>query len=153
MSIAKFYLDVTPVTRAQYARYLNDSGYYPTDTHNYLRNWTKTKLVKPTAVAAGAAEKGQQGQQQSRYDGDAGQEEEERWVYHYRPADAEKPVVHVSLTEARLYCAYYNKRLPHTWEWSYAAQGIDGRIYPWGTHGTSCQQPTDAKCLAKSAID
>lgn len=57
------------------------------------------------------------------------------------PADANKPVVHVSLKEARLFCAHYGKRLPHTWEWSHAAQGSDGRVFPWGDEageGTRC---------------
>eukprot|EP01052_Picozoa_sp_SAG31_P027397 SAG31_NODE_2563_length_5473_cov_6.924823_3_plen_501_part_00 len=53
-----------------------------------------------------------------------------RWVFD--AADAQKPVTHVSLAEAREYCAYYKRRLPHSWEWQLAAQGLDGRIYPWG---------------------
>jgi formylglycine-generating enzyme required for sulfatase activity len=116
MAISKFYMDRTPVTRAQYAGYLEASKYVPRDAHNFLRNWTKV--------------------------GDS-------WQFH--PADAEKPVVHVSLTEARLYCAHFSKRLPHTWEWSYAAQGTDGRVYPWGPAG-GCNA-TDVKCQERSAID
>ena len=122
MNISKFYLDIYPVTRAQYGRYLNDSGYQPKDTHNFLRNWTKTRRSV------------------------------RKWEYHYHPADARKPVVHVSLNEARLYCSYYGKRLPHSWEWSYAAQGTDQRKYPWGTNGTGCDS-SDEKCLDKSAVD
>eukprot|EP01052_Picozoa_sp_SAG31_P032243 SAG31_NODE_3514_length_4171_cov_6.906925_5_plen_192_part_00 len=115
------------MARMQYARYLNESGYMPKDRHNFLRNWTKHKIQ-------------------------AQNQEQVRWEYRYHPADAQKPVVHVSLTEARLYCAHYGKRLPHTWEWSYAAQGTDGRIYPWGNSSTDCKL-NDAKCLAKSAVD
>ena len=67
----------------------------------------------------------------------------------YRPADdhnflrdwkdgsypegwAEKPVTWVSIEDARAYAAWAGKRLPHEWEWQYAAQSADGRVYPWG---------------------
>jgi formylglycine-generating enzyme required for sulfatase activity len=67
----------------------------------------------------------------------------------YRPADAvnflrhwsngkipagleSHPVVWVSLDDARVYARWAGKRLPTSVEWQYAAQGNDGRLYPWG---------------------
>jgi iron(II)-dependent oxidoreductase len=46
---------------------------------------------------------------------------------------ASKPVTYVSLEDARAYAAWAQKRLPHEWEWQLASQGIDGRLFPWGS--------------------
>jgi len=68
---------------------------------------------------------------------------------HYRPKDdlnflkdwkggmypdgaAKKPVTWVSIEDAREYAKWAGKRLPHEWEWQYASEGNDNRLYPWG---------------------
>jgi formylglycine-generating enzyme required for sulfatase activity len=68
---------------------------------------------------------------------------------HYHPADSldflkdwkdgtypegwgNKPVTWVSIEDARAYAKWAGKRLPHEWEWQFAAQGTDERTYPWG---------------------
>ncbi len=50
----------------------------------------------------------------------------------YPAGGGDKPVTWVALEDARAYAAWAGKRLPHEWEWQYAAQGMDGRLYPWG---------------------
>eukprot|EP00937_MAST-01D_sp_MAST-1D-sp2_P004636 g4636.t1 len=104
LQVGAMYVDTHPVTNAQYAAYLNRTGYLPADR----ANWLKQGFDKDAATGLPSAPK-------------AGWEN--------------RPVTHVSLADARAYCAFKNKRLPHTWEWQYFAQGGAERAaqrYPWG---------------------
>ena len=68
-----------------------------------------------------------------------------------------KPVTWVSLEDARAYAAWAGKRLPHEWEWQYAAQGTDGRLYPWGNdlerQRGAANRTRDAICRGPSEVD
>jgi iron(II)-dependent oxidoreductase len=47
------------------------------------------------------------------------------------------------LEDSRAYCKWNKKRLPHEWEWQYAAQGGDeNRVYPWGNSWDASRVPT-----------
>lgn len=102
MEIRKFYIDRTPVTNAQFKRFVDATKYTPADAHNFLRDWRD-----------GAPQPG--------------------WD--------NKPVTWVALEDARAYARWAGKRLPHEWEWQYAAQGVDGRAYPWGSAWSDTAAP------------
>ncbi|MDQ0110024.1 formylglycine-generating enzyme required for sulfatase activity [Chitinophaga terrae (ex Kim and Jung 2007)] len=59
----------------------------------------------------------------------------------YLPGEENLPVTWVSIEDARAYATWAGKRLPHEWEWQYAAQGNDGRIYPWGSQKVPANMP------------
>jgi iron(II)-dependent oxidoreductase len=102
LSMKPFYIDKSPVTCAEFKRFLEVTHYRPKDNVNFLRSWVNGAY--PTG-----------------------------W--------ANKPVTWVSLEDARAYAKWAGKRLPHEWEWQYAAQGTDGRLYPWGNDQDASRTP------------
>jgi formylglycine-generating enzyme required for sulfatase activity len=102
ISVKSFYIDRTPVTNAEFKKFVEAANYHPKDDHNFLRDWKNG--VYP-----------------------------EGWT--------DKPVTWVSMEDARAYAAWAGKRLPREWEWQYAAQGTDRRVYPWGNDWNSQMLP------------
>jgi gamma-glutamyl hercynylcysteine S-oxide synthase len=103
LHISSFWIDIHPVTNAEFKAFLDATHYLPADDHNFLKDWNR-----PTYPAG--------------------------W--------SNKPVTWVSLEDARAYAHWAGKRLPHEWEWQYAAQGNDGRTYPWGNDWNPAAVPT-----------
>jgi formylglycine-generating enzyme required for sulfatase activity len=66
---------------------------------------------------------------------------------------ANKPVTWISIEDARAYAHWAGKRLPHEWEWQYAAQGSDDRIYPWGNEWNAAAVPAPDKGRRLTAAD
>ncbi|WP_335964796.1 SUMF1/EgtB/PvdO family nonheme iron enzyme [Galbibacter sp. PAP.153] len=68
---------------------------------------------------------------------------------------ANKPVTWVSIEDARAYAKWAGKRLPHEWEWQYAAQGGNKDVlYPWGSiMDTSRIPPIDSTRTSRSVTD
>lgn len=88
-----FYMDVYPVTNAQFKEFMVATRYTPADPDNFLKHWS----------GGGPA-----------------------------PGTEDHPVVYVDRNDAAAYARWAGKRLPTDCEWQYAAQGTDGRKYPWG---------------------
>ncbi len=63
----------------------------------------------------------------------------------YPDGSENRPVTWVSIEDARAYASWAGKRLPHEWEWQYAAQGADRRLYPWGNEWDASAVPAPDK--------
>ncbi len=109
VSLPPFEIDRSPVTNAQFARFLSAVG---------PRNARAENLFDDDDPDARI------------HKGPAG--------WKADPGFEDHPVVEVSWTGARDYCAWVGKRLPTEAEWEFAARGAEGRAYPWGN------QPPDA---------
>jgi formylglycine-generating enzyme required for sulfatase activity len=124
-SIAKY-----PTTNAQFVKFIEAGGY------NTQRWWTK----------AGWTQRESDKWTQPRYWNDS------KWN------GAEQPVVGVSWYESVAFCLWLSDvtgekiMLPTEEQWQYAAQGDDGRAYPWGNQWNRdlCNNNVDKKGIGKT---
>jgi formylglycine-generating enzyme len=138
VAVADFWMDVTPVTNAEFAQFAAATGYVsfaelppnPADYPGIL-----PQMVRPGSVVFVAA--------QSKVD----ISREPTW-WHFvfgacwkRPwgpgsridGIPDHPVVHVTPADAQAYARWAGKTLPSEAEWEFAARGgLDGKTYAWG---------------------
>ncbi len=97
-----FWLDLTPVTNAMYARFVKTGGY------------RKPELWTPGGWQWVQANK------------KAGPHDYEGFT------EPDQPRVGITWFEAFAYCRWRGGRLPTEAEWEWAARGPKNRVYPWG---------------------
>ena len=127
-----FHIDKYEVTNAQFGRFVEEVGHITT-VESEGRGWVYT-------------ESGWEQVSGARWNSPQGPESDLKNLLDH-------PVVHVSWSDARVYCASAGLRLPTEAEWEKAARGTDGRTYPWGegigrTRGNygaeNCCRPDDS---------
>lgn len=107
VTLDAFWIDRTEVTNAQYARFLNALGGHQGRCGG--EDCIDTKSEDDSSHIL---------QQGGQYVVESGYEDH--------------PMIEVSWYGAQAYCEWVGARLPTEAEWEKAAQGTDGRKYPWG---------------------
>ncbi|RLN14939.1 hypothetical protein BBJ28_00000901 [Nothophytophthora sp. Chile5] len=114
--VQDFWMDKHPVTNAQYARFLHDSGYRPKSLHRFLLHWNN----RTTSTS----------------------EETEPSTWRVPQGQERSPVVHVAREDAEAFASFYGKRLPHDWEWQYVVSNGDRYdVFPWGSELDATRLP------------
>ncbi len=113
-TLPAFEIARVPITNAQYAAFLADSGHRAPDVD--VETWQGYRLIHPYERTRKFA-----------------------WIDGRLPPGREAhPVVMVSIEDARAYARWLSARTGRRWrlpterEWEKAARGTDGRRFPWG---------------------
>ena len=111
-----FYMDIHPVTVAQFRRFVQETG-YETEAEKFGNAGVFKMEIGQWTLVTGA-----------------------NWMFPQGPkaenARDDHPVTQVSWNDAKAYCNWAGKRLPTEQEWEHAARNgglIKTKKYPWGS--------------------
>ncbi|MEO0447846.1 MAG: formylglycine-generating enzyme family protein [Verrucomicrobiota bacterium] len=130
VSLSPFYLDRCSVTNAQFAEFIEATG-YKTEAETFGWSAVFVDQISPTRDGRISGEAAMGTPWWRKVEGAS-------WHKPGGPGTdlrthQDHPVVHVSWQDAQAYAQWMGKRLPTEAEWEFAARGgLEQALYPWG---------------------
>ena len=130
VTVAPFAMDATPVTNAQFAKFVGETS-YQTEAERFGWSFVFWAHIPEEHFEAYVTDTVQGAPWWCQVFGASWKSPE--GPHSNVEARGDHPVVHISFHDAQAFAAWAGKQLPTEAEWEYAARGgLEQKLYPWG---------------------